>query len=433
MNNRDLSSLLDYYRIKLSLYDKERLDWISRLEKLNIRMQDRRSLQLEINSKLEEIVKLKEEKKELENVINKEREKSFLLKEEVNYYKERSEKDRKRILQLFKLTNPVEQNIGLSYNSKPVITEKYHIDDYSFNDKEVDLNIIERRENLTKGDKKLNISHSRCEFYNKSYREKVNDRFNNKKSERPHTIRSKSKELNDKQPVIRTVYMLGENSNINNLILNSPKSPSILSSTRENSSIESEVSFLKDQIGKIKDFYTQLGFDKEESYKEIKENFKKEIKILKERITNYIDENKNLEEMIYNTTKDLMIQRIEYSNNEKRLYEELELIKLSNEAQSLELNEYKKKSKKDLNKEISLCEEKYLNTIQLLKSQNKRNIENYSILMEQYKQIQKIYNDRIENASCKICNNQKFDLNDKDKVLVKKNILSSSMRLFNKK
>lgn len=241
MNNLDLSSLLDYYRIKLSLYDKERLDWISRLEKINIRMQDRRSLQLEINSKIDEIVKLKEEKKELENVVNKEREKSFLLKEEVSYYKERSEKDRKRILQLLKLTSPVEQNIGLSYNSKPVITEKYHIDDYSFNDKEINLNIMESRENITKRNKNLNKSNSRCEFYN---REKINNKNNIKRSERPHTIRSKSKELNNKQPVIRTVYILGENSNNNNnLILNSPKSPSILSSTRENTSIKSEVSF----------------------------------------------------------------------------------------------------------------------------------------------------------------------------------------------
>lgn len=430
MNNRDLSSLLDYYRIKLSLYDKERLDWISRLEKLNIRMQDRRSLQLEINSKIDEIVKLKEEKKELENVINKEREKSFLLKEEVSYYKERSEKDRKRILQLLKLTSPVEQNVGLSYNSKPIITEKYHIDDYSFNDKEIDLNIMESRENIPKMDKNLNTGHSRCEFYN---REKINDKNNIKKSERPHTIRSKSKELNNKQPIIRTVYVLGENSNINNLIINSPKSPSILSSTRENTSIKSEIFFLKDQIAKIKEFYTQLGFDKEQNYKETKENLKKEIEIIKERVNNYIEDNKHLEEMIYNTTKDLMIQRIEYSNNEKRLYEDLEIQKLSNEALSLELNEYMKKSKKELNKEISLCEEKYLNTVQLLKSQNKRNIENYSILMEQYKQIQKIYKDRFENLSCKISTSLKCDLNNRNKILGTKNILSSSMRLFNKK
>lgn len=190
---------------------------------------------------------------------------------------------------------------------------------------------------------------------------------------------------------------------------------------------------MKDQIGKIKEFYTQLGFDKEEKYKETKENLKKEIEIIKERVNNYIRDNKNLEEMIYNTTKDLMIQRIEYSNNEKRLYEDLELQKLSNEALSLELNEYMKKSKKELNKEISFCEEKYLNTIQLLKSQNKRNIENYSILMEQYKQIQKIYNDRIDNFSCKISTSQKCDLNDRNKILGRKNILSSSMRLFNKK
>jgi len=432
MDNRDLSSLLDYYRIRLSSYDKERLDWIGRLERLNIRIQDRHMLQLELKSKLDEIVKLKEEKKELTNVINKEREKGFILKQEVSYYKERSENDRKRILQLLKLTRPIEQNIGLSYNTKPNIIEKYNIDcyDHCFNEINENRKNIKRSKDVQK--KSLYKSKSKSEYLISSCKDQSREKKNIHTQHIYNTYRSKSKEKNNNQPVIRTVYMIGDKLNIDNQIVKSPKTTSILSSTRENSLIESEVTYLKDQISKIKDYYSQLTYDNDENYKEIVSDLKKSIESYKEKAGFYLDENKKLEEMIYNTTKDLMIQRIEYSNNEKRLYEELELRKLSNEALAYNHNEYKNKSKMEFNKEMTLCEEKYLSTIELLKSQNKRNVENYSLLMEQYKQIQNIYNDRIKNLECKICRNQ-MDYLDNNKNSIRKNVLSTSMRTFNKK
>ena len=102
--------------------------------------------------------------------------------------------------------------------------------------------------------------------------------------------------------------------------------------------------------------------------------------------------------------KDFMQLRFDSSNNEKRLYEEIEILKLQNEALSVSIKDVINKTnyEKDINKSDYDRKTKEIGGI--LRTQVKGQEENVNIIKEQYKQIQKIYNSKVKDLEnkCKL-------------------------------
>jgi coiled-coil domain-containing protein 77 len=52
------NTLLDYYRGKISEFEKERLEWLAKIEEIRISYEDRHKLQWELNKRRDEIAEL---------------------------------------------------------------------------------------------------------------------------------------------------------------------------------------------------------------------------------------------------------------------------------------------------------------------------------------------------------------------------------------
>jgi type I site-specific restriction endonuclease len=92
------------------------------------------------------------------------------------------------------------------------------------------------------------------------------------------------------------------------------------------------------------------------------------------------------------------------SSNEKKLYEELEMVKLQNEALSVSLKELVNKTNSDKEYNKNDYERKTREITNVMRNQVKTQEENNNIIKEQYKQIQKIYTNRVKELEEKLKN-----------------------------
>ena len=124
-----IPNLIEFYRLKSDLYDKERLDLLEKLERLEISQEEEHKKDWEIKKKNEEIEELKNLLMQNNDVLNKERRQMLIYKFELQNKDHRTKEDRKRLMDLLKISEPVEQTISLYYDRRPDIKEKHAITD----------------------------------------------------------------------------------------------------------------------------------------------------------------------------------------------------------------------------------------------------------------------------------------------------------------
>ena len=112
--------------------------------------------------------------------------------------------------------------------------------------------------------------------------------------------------------------------------------------------------------------------------------------------------NKKLEKLNYDITKNYMDLKFDIEINNKKLNDEYELVKLQNEALQNSLNDIVKKT----NIEREVCKNelarKTREVTSSLRNQVKAKEENANLVKEQYKQIQKIYADKVSDLESKL-------------------------------
>ena len=112
--------------------------------------------------------------------------------------------------------------------------------------------------------------------------------------------------------------------------------------------------------------------------------------------------NKKLEKLNYDITKNYMDLKFDIEINNKKLNDEYELAKLQNEALQNSLNDIVKKT----NIEREVCKNelarKTREVTSSLRNQVKAKEENANLVKEQYKQIQKIYADKVCDLETKL-------------------------------
>jgi len=122
----------------------------------------------------------------------------------------------------------------------------------------------------------------------------------------------------------------------------------------------------------------------------------------REKIDELTRKNHKLESLTLDMTKDILQMKFDSQNNERKLYEEVEMYKLQNEALSLSLSQLNTKICVDKEKNKSEYDKKTNEIANVFRGQVKNHEENINIIKEQYKQIQKIYNSRIEDYEVKV-------------------------------
>jgi hypothetical protein len=237
--------------------------------------------------------------------------------------------DRKRLSQMLQLAEPIEQTIKLYFDRRPELREK-------FANSETDLD----SDNISlSANAKSTFSHSRTQSnLNVSKNQTSNTKI--KSSSRPKTsfsTKNDSKKVicktlnnftnkleyrispsDEKQQIVRTVLL--------------PDQQPISTANEENE-------FLRKQLIELKNFYEGHILKLEEDRRLREEEHRLAILNFKEKLEEMIKKNQKLEKVNYELTKDFMQLKFDSSNGEKELFEEVETLKLQNEALSVSLKE----------------------------------------------------------------------------------------------
>lgn len=139
LNKRDLSRLIDYYRTKFESMETERLDWLKKIEDISLNLEEKHKMEWELKKRAEEIQDLQDALKKQSLGIHEERKQIFGLTSEIerikcsikfNNFLVKSDEDRKRLVQLLQLAEPIEQTVKLYHDRRPEKTEKYANNNY---------------------------------------------------------------------------------------------------------------------------------------------------------------------------------------------------------------------------------------------------------------------------------------------------------------
>jgi hypothetical protein len=286
-------------------------------------------------------------------------------------------------VQLLQLAEPIEQTIKLYYDRRPEKLEKYATN-------QLDPESI----GLMKTMSTANIS-SMSGGTKTTLRSSSSKKIIKKKSgvmNNPLEYRIPTSD--EKQQILRTILF--------------PNHETVSTQNEENE-------FLKKQLVDLKKFY-EIQINRMEDERRLREE---EIRLLvlnsKDREDDLLKKNQKLERLNYELTKDYMQLKYDSSNNERKLYEELELVKLQNEALSVSLKELTSKTLQDKDVSKNDYERKTKKITNIMRGQVKAHEENINIIKEQYKQIQKIYTSRVKELEDKV-----KALQDKYKTLEQK-------------
>jgi hypothetical protein len=338
--------------------------------------------------------------------LNHERKQIIYLTSELENGKIRTKEDRRRLIQLLQLAEPVEQTIKLFHDRRPEKLEKFvaadSSDNYSngyYDAESVSLNKSLRGNTVKQSlmsNTKLEIK--RNNSFNKPLTSKCKNCLKTKKCNKCNAIGNKLEyriaPSDEKQQVVRTILLPNEETN---------------------TTAHDENEFLKKQLNNLKNNYETQILRMEEDRRLREEEMRLRDINYKQKIEDLLKKNQKLERLNYELTKDHMQLKYDSSTNEKKLYEELEMTKLQNEALSCSLKEFMQRTNIDKEFNKNDYERKTKEITNVMRTQVKNHEENINIIKEQYKQIQKIYTSRVKELENKLKN-----LTDKHKNLENK-------------
>jgi hypothetical protein len=288
----------------------------------------------------------------------------------------RSREDRRRLVQLLQLAEPIEQTIKLYYDRRPEKLEKFSRNEFDPESIALSKSIGGAHSVTSLNNTKSSIRSNSSKRTVKSKKSMSNGGFitNNPLEYRIPTS-------DEKQQILRTILF--------------PNHETVNTQNDENE-------FLKKQLVDLKKFYETQISKMEEERRLREEEFRLHMLNSKEREDDLLKKNQKLERLNYELTKDYMQLKYDSSNNERKLYEELELAKLQNEALSVSLKELTSKTLQDKSVSKNDHDRKTKEISNMLRGQVKAHEENINIIKEQYKQIQKIYTGRVKELEDKV-------------------------------
>jgi len=83
MQKRDLTNLLDFYRHRIEAVEKERVEWLGRLEAIRLSQEENHKLEWELKKRTEEVSELQDALKKNSLGIHEERKQIYSLTSEL--------------------------------------------------------------------------------------------------------------------------------------------------------------------------------------------------------------------------------------------------------------------------------------------------------------------------------------------------------------
>ena len=504
-SKKDLSRLVDYYRMRVDNFEKERLETLEKLEKLQLSQQEQHKMEWENKRRKDEIIELQRINAEKDEILDRERRNNLFYQFELENKNLKSDGDRKRLMDILKLAEPIEQCYKLYKDRRPELQEQFtrkeniipnmYVKSNSINPnnitnlKNLNSNINSIQENNIKESTQIdksgsivaqstnvntsgnktsyskspindtlnqeislrNNSKSPCSIVSKetnftnnkikntlstnssiidnSNRNKINDNLKrNKSSTKLNTESNVKNKIFSNTNNIKTPYFNDNNNceNCNQMTNKTPQSfnchnyhtysinpgnnlefriaPSdekqqivrtIVMPKEEEQLLKQEINYLQTQQKNTRNFYENQLSKLEESRKLKDEETKLQLMAASERIEELMKRNQKLENLNYEITKDYLHLKYDSSQIEKRLYEELELVKLQNESLSTCLKDISKKSQVEKELTRNDFERKNKELSNVLRNQIKNYEDQNNLIKEQYKQVQKVFSSKL--------------------------------------
>eukprot|EP00340_Litonotus_pictus_P006515 CAMPEP_0170522602 /NCGR_PEP_ID=MMETSP0209-20121228/8016_1 /TAXON_ID=665100 ORGANISM="Litonotus pictus, Strain P1" /NCGR_SAMPLE_ID=MMETSP0209 /ASSEMBLY_ACC=CAM_ASM_000301 /LENGTH=474 /DNA_ID=CAMNT_0010810207 /DNA_START=692 /DNA_END=2116 /DNA_ORIENTATION=+ len=163
----------------------------------------------------------------------------------------------------------------------------------------------------------------------------------------------------------------------------------------EKSDLHEEISFLKKQITDIRAFYEDIIHKQTLQEKDHDNELRLHIENEKGKHKELLESKQKAEEISMMMTKELINIKCDFAVSEKKMYEELDLVKLQNQALISAMKELS--TRKELDKDNYISEQERKNNLvtMSMRTQLRNYQENVRIMKEQYKQIQNIFNNRM--------------------------------------
>jgi hypothetical protein len=419
MDKRDLSRLVDYYRMRVEAFERERVEWLERLEGLRMTQEESHKMEWELRRRNDEVAELQNALSESHIALNQERKEILHLSEELEFSKIRTKEDRRRLVQLLQLAEPIEQTIKLYYDRRPEKLEKFSNmgPAMNYDSESIALN---KSLGVSVGQKSLMGS----QIGSRDGKLKRTTSLNTMKINKNNTCKSCTTSSTIKSKKCKCII----NNNINlispKLEFRIPTSDEkqqivrtvLLPNEETDSHVNEENEFLKKKLNEMKISYENQILRMEEDRRLREEEIRLREMNYREKIDELTKKNQKLDRINYELTKDHMQLKYESSTNEKKIYEELETVKIQNEALSVSLKELMHRTNVDKETVKSDYEKKTREITNVMRIQVKTQEENNNIIKEQYKQIQKIYTSRVK------------ELEDKLKALTDKHKTSENRR-----
>ena len=332
--------MIEYYKMKIAEIEKERIEWMTKLEGLNQNTQDYYTKEWELRKLTDEITELQQSLSEANIALNQERKKVIHFNNEIESFKNKTKDDRRRMVQLLQFAEPIENSMKTYFDRRPDALEK------------PERNIYEQN--------------------SVSLKKNINRNKNNSKNK--NIITNRKTPSDGRQNKIKTIMFPTD--------------------TKENF-VNDENKTLKKQLEEIKALYENIILKMEEDSKLRDEEIRLQTINMNQKLLELKKRKNRLEKLNFDITKNFMDLKYDTDKNNKRLNEELELTKLQNEALKNSLNDIIKKA--NIEKEVSKNEynRKTKQVANSLRNQVKKKEENANLVKEQYKEIEKIYADKL--------------------------------------
>ena len=115
----DKDQLLSYYRSRLDLFEREREEWLEKLEGTRVRMEEVHKQEWELKARSDEVRTLQQQLSDLQVVLLNEREQIVKLARENDSLQLQSQENQRKIAELLSIVHPVQQEITFFQDKRP--------------------------------------------------------------------------------------------------------------------------------------------------------------------------------------------------------------------------------------------------------------------------------------------------------------------------
>lgn len=117
--DQDKDQLLTYYRSRLDLFEREREEWLEKLEATRVKQEELHKLTWELKTRNDEVRTLQQQMSDLQVVLLNEREQIAKLARENDSMQLQGQENQRKIAELLSIVHPIQQEVTFFQDKRP--------------------------------------------------------------------------------------------------------------------------------------------------------------------------------------------------------------------------------------------------------------------------------------------------------------------------